>query len=152
MKNAVETPHGWQTLALRHAVLLLWSAAVTACTAGAGGVPVPVPVQEEPTLQRIGALIGAATCHTDAQCAVAAIGHRSCGGPESFRAWSTRDTQPAALHSALQAHAQARQRQQEKTGEMSTCNVLPVPAAACMPPAAGTGPGRCVLSANPGLR
>ncbi len=126
----------------------LFSASVVACTAWAGKTPVP----PDTALDRIGALIGAAVCNSDAQCRVAAIGHRSCGGPESFRAWSTRDTQPAQLEAALQAFAEQRRQQQQASGEMSTCQVLPVPAAACMPAAAGTGAGRCGLSAAPGLR
>jgi hypothetical protein len=118
------------------------STAVAACLAGTGGTPGP----EARALTRIDTLIGVASCDNDAQCRVAAVGHRSCGGPESFRAWSIRVTESGALDAALRDHAQERRREQAKTGEMSTCQVLPVPAAACLSAAAGAGTGRCVLS------
>jgi len=127
------------------------STSVAACLAGTGRSPPP----EARALTRIDTLIGAASCDNDAQCRVAPVGHRSCGGPESFRAWSIRVTEAGALESALHDHAQERQREQEKSGEMSTCQVLPVPAAACLVGVAGADGGRCVLSGiagSPGIR
>lgn len=96
-----------------------------------------------PALAQIERLIGPARCTSDEQCRVAGLGSRACGGPESFRAWSTQTTSAAALGKQLQAYASERQRWREKAGLMSTCEVLPVPAARCE--AAGSQPGRCVL-------
>ena len=96
-----------------------------------------------PALEQIERLIGQPRCTSDAQCHVVGIGSRACGGPESFRAWSTLTTRAGALDPPLQAYASERQRWREKTGLMSTCELLPVPRARCE--RVGTEPGRCLL-------
>ena len=96
-----------------------------------------------PALAQIDRLIGQARCTADEQCRVAGLGSRACGGPESFRAWSTQTTSATALDKQLQSYANERQRWSETAGLMSTCEMLPVPASRCE--AASNQPGRCVL-------
>jgi hypothetical protein len=144
-------PRRDHSIAYRCIVAGVLPIAVAACLAGTAGPARP----GARTLARIDALIGVASCDSEAQCRVALIGYRSCGGPESFRAWSIRFTEAGALEAALRDHVQERRHEQAKFGEMSTCQVLPVPAAACLSGAPGAGTGRCVLSpvaGGPGIR
>lgn len=92
----------------------------------------PALAQQDALLQRIDALIGAAPCHDDGQCRVIGVGARSCGGPESYRAWSTLVTDERALVAATEAHAAARREADRKMGVLSTCEILPEPAVACV--------------------
>lgn len=94
-------------------------------------------------LKQIDRLIGAARCREDSQCRVAGIGARACGGPETYRAWSTMHTDARALDTWLQVYAQERQRWHEKVGLMSTCEVVPAPGARCARERGAVG--RCVL-------
>lgn len=167
---STDTPH------LRRALRTLAAAAAAslcACTpaqppvspapAGDSGRPAPprlpspqVPVLRAPpaeaagaaSLRRIEALIGVPRCDRDEECRVADIGHRPCGGPEDFRAWSTRVSDAQVLESALERHADERRRWQAKTGELSTCVMLPRPGALCRPgPATAPADRRCELAA-----
>ncbi len=95
------------------------------------------------TLAQIARIIGAARCDSDAQCRTVGIGSLPCGGPESFLAWSQRDTDARALAERAAAHAEQRRRLHEATGMMSTCEVRADPGARCE--AAGTAASRCVL-------
>jgi len=111
----------------------------------AGGPPAaaaPRGAAGEAQLQRVQALIGSARCTADAQCRVIGIGDRPCGGPESYLAWSTTQTDAQALEAAARAHADERRRWHEKAGLMSTCEFRPPPAARCDRRAEGDG--RCV--------
>ena len=104
-----------------------------------------VDVQKQVSmLAEIGQLIGDAKCGSDQQCRVAGIGALSCGGPESYRAWSTASTDAKKLTRLLEAYATERQRFNEAAGLMATCEVKPAPAARCE--RTGTAPGKCVLS------
>jgi hypothetical protein len=89
--------------------------------------------------QRIDTLIGDAACRTDADCATVGIGWLACGGPQSWRAWSRTATQAAALDAAVAAHRALRQKEIERTGEMSLCALVPDPGAFCDGAAAGAG-------------
>ena len=101
-------------------------------------------------MARIDQLIGQANCTSDEQCRVAGIGARPCGGPESYRAWSTQGTPAAELEQHLQDYARERQRWHEKMGLMSTCEFRAAPHVRCERPGQV---GRCVLvPAAAGLR
>lgn len=113
--------------------------------------PANADTAADPSLVQIGRLIGVAACRTDEQCRVTEIGWRPCGGPESFRAWSTRDTNAQALQVQLDRYAQKRRSLQEQEGLLSTCQVLPKPMARCASPTTG-GPARCVLEEGTGVR
>jgi hypothetical protein len=94
---------------------------------------------------RVRALVGDAPCRSDADCRRAPIGVLACGGPQGYIAWSVLNVQEADLHRALERHAALRRREIERTGESSTCMVMPVPAVACQRPDAAALRGRCVL-------
>jgi len=99
-----------------------------------------------PLLARIDAERGAAACDTDAQCHTIGIGHKACGGPERYLAWSSKDSDGTRLRALVAEHAAARRAEDTKNGMMSTCSVVPDPGATCAAGhcvlrAAGTGPG-----------
>lgn len=101
--------------------------------------PGPRAVDEAGLRQRITDAVGPASCIADADCQTLPMGVKSCGGPASWLAWSTRQSDGAQL-SALAAELAARQRQRlEAAGIASTCSVVPDPGAACRA-------GRCVLN------
>lgn len=101
------------------------------------------------TLSEIQALVGTAACASDAECRVSPLGVNPCGGPEGFIAWSTRTTpDETALQSLLSRHAAQRRQENEASGRVGMCAVLPVPTSRCEsagPGAGATAPGRCVL-------
>jgi hypothetical protein len=94
-----------------------------------------VPLDSQPSLQNIRALIGDAACDDDAQCRTIAVGTKACGGPEYYLAWSTKRTDPIALINAANGtvvphgarHSQLR----------SNCMVVTDPGAFCAPGGAG---------------
>ena len=112
----------------------------------AGGPASTAAAAAEPgaaTLAQIERLIGLAPCTSDQQCRVAGIGARPCGGPESYRAWSTQNTSAEKLEQCLRDHADERTRWHEKVGRLSTCEFRLPPLAQCL--REGAQPGRCVL-------
>ncbi len=100
-----------------------------------------------PTLADIEQLIGQAACRQDSDCRVIGVGARACGGPEGYRAWSITQTDGEALALLVQSQAQARRLALERRGELSTCEIKPVPGVRC---ALTEGGGRCVLAPGTG--
>jgi hypothetical protein len=96
-----------------------------------------------PLLARIDAERGAAACDTDAQCHTIGIGHKACGGPERYLAWSSKNSDGTRLRALVAEHAAARGAEDTKKGMMSTCSVVQDPGAAC-------SAGHCVLRATNG--
>ena len=86
----------------------------------------------------IKALIGDAACDTSAQCHSIGIGAKACGGPESYVAWSGKNSNENALRAAVVAQAAARKDENLRRGMMSNCAVEPDPGASCQA-------GRCAL-------
>ncbi len=127
----------WQRLALCGALLTTVSCAQ------------PVPADPRETLAQIRTLVGDTACRSDDQCRVLPLGSRPCGGPESYLAWSTASTDQAALAALADRYQSQRQVEHQKSGRLSTCEVLPAPAVACVR-AAADPVGRCVL--QPGGR
>lgn len=113
---------------------LLISLVLPACASGAGE-PSPraearVPsVQQQ--LQRIEALIGDAPCDSDAQCRTIAVGHKACGGPGRYLAWSTRNVSQKELEALVHQHAQAERAESERLGLVSDCALVVDPGALC---------------------
>ena len=132
-------------------LVMLVALSGNAPTAVAGPAPGSAIDAPAVALVKIDRLIGSARCTTDRQCRVAPVGLRPCGGPESHRAWSTRDTRVQALQRSLQHYAELRRHQQAAEGLLSTCQVLPEPAVRCE--RAASPIGHCVLlSANDAIR
>lgn len=110
-----------------------------------GGAPVTAWAADggDALLQAIERAIGVARCNDDAQCRVAPIGASPCGGPESFRAWSTRETDGRALERLIERYAVARRLEHERSGLRAACMLLPVPGVGCARSAPDEG--RCAL-------
>ena len=144
-------------LRLLGAALLATASAACSGTAGSapatpasGSAPAATPVAAPVTaaapaaagsglMAQIQAQIGAAACDSDAQCKTIAIGHKACGGPESYLAYSTKSGDGAKLAKLAEQHAAERKAQDTKTGRMSTCSVVMDPGASC-------SAGRCVTA------
>jgi hypothetical protein len=102
------------------------SAAAPATPAAAGGL-----------LQQLQAEIGDAACDSSAQCKTVAVGHKACGGPERYLAWSSKRSDAAKVASLAERYMAERKAQDVKSGMMSTCSLVVDPGAAC-------NAGRCV--------
>ncbi|WP_144290122.1 hypothetical protein [Ideonella sp. A 288] len=92
--------------------------------------------------RRIEAEIGDAACTSDAQCRTLPIGARSCGGPESWMAWSVASGKADVLKALADDLAVMQRQRNERFGIMSTCQVIPDPGAVCRD-------RRCVLRPRP---
>jgi hypothetical protein len=124
--------------AVRHGGLRAWAIAGLAVLVAACASASDRPATEAALLAAIEAEIGQAACAADAQCRTLPIGARACGGPERWLAWSdaaSRGDRLTVLSDKLSAVVQARH---ERTGQMSTCVVVPDPGAVCRA-------GRCVI-------
>lgn len=100
-------------------------------------------------MNRITETIGDAACDETEQCRVIGVGHKPCGGPSGYLAWSTQGTDAAALQAAVQAQAAAQQRENEASGMRSTCSIVPAPSASCRPRASD---GRKTCQLDPASR
>jgi hypothetical protein len=116
--------------------------ASSACRSDAPQVP-STATGSAPLLARIEAARGNAACDSDDQCHTIGVGHKACGGPERYLAWSSRNDDGTRLRALVAEHAAARQAEDTKKGMMSTCSVVPDPGAAC-------SAGHCVLRATNG--
>jgi hypothetical protein len=96
-----------------------------------------------PLLARIEAERGDAACDADDQCHTIGVGHKACGGPERYLAWSSKNSDGTRLRALVAEHAAARRAEDVKNGVMSTCSVVQDPGAMC-------SAGHCVLRATNG--
>ena len=76
--------------------------------------------------------IGDARCDTDAQCRTMPVGHKACGGPERWVAWSTLATDESVLRRRIDDYSLGQAQLQRDRGLMSNCAVVPDPGAACV--------------------
>ena len=115
------------------------AAASTACSGvNNHAAPAPVAAPLAATLmQQINAEIGTAACDAPAQCKTLAIGAKACGGPESYVAYSTKQSDGAKLTALAARDAEARKKADARAGMVSTCSVVSDPGATC-------DAGRCV--------
>jgi len=135
-----------------HGSALLLSLAALACTAAPP--PAPPPEADSAALRRqIQALVAKAPCDSDTQCRSIGVGHKACGGPAGYLAWSTRGTDEGALRALVERQARAereeeQQQQQRQTGagRLSNCMLEPDPSARCV--VAGPQGGQCQLKPN----
>lgn len=132
---------------------LLMLASACAQPAGSGGAPPhpgpgatpaapTAPGSPGTTLARLMAEVGDPVCTQDTQCRTVAVGSKACGGPERYLAWSTQVSNPARLKAAAEAHAAARQAEDERSGRISNCMMLVDPGARCVAQ-------RCQLQTSP---
>ena len=122
-------------LCLAAALVLAGSACGGAATGVLTGAPTP---GVESLATRIAADIGDAACDNSSQCRTLPYGHKACGGPERYLPYSTKVTDPIRLTQLAQQLAEARRREDQRDGMMSTCSVELDPGATC-------NAGRCVL-------
>ncbi len=90
--------------------------------------------------------VGDARCTADADCHSLAVGHKPCGGPASFLAWSDQVSREAVLRQRAEAYTQAQQAA-AASGRVSTCSVLSDPGAHC-----DAASQRCVLNTTAPMR
>jgi len=121
---------------MKYGPWLLLAMATAACAA-------PAPLSRQDLVAKMDALIGTATCDSDAQCRSIGVGARPCGGPAGYRPWSTVQTDAAQLKAAADALAALDRAAAERDGLASDCRMRPDPGAVCRP--ASDGGKRCVL-------
>lgn len=115
------------------------AAALALSASACGSAPQHTPGPSAQGLaERIASEIGDAACDNSQQCRTLAYGHKACGGPEKYLAYSTRRSDSARLSDLARQLADERRRQDEREGMMSTCSVVIDPGATCRA-------GRCVL-------
>jgi hypothetical protein len=141
-------------------LILLLLAGCTACsgaatqTAPAQGAPAkgaPAPAAQAgagDTLARIRAMIGTPGCSSDAQCHTLAVGHKSCGGPESYLAWSSGKTPEAELQALAERYKEERRAVDAASGMVSNCRFMPDPGAVCRAGTCQLGEGSAAASAR----
>ena len=115
---------------LAAAVLVLMSA----CQAATPTAPAqaPAPAADAASLRaQLLAEIGEARCQRDSDCRSLAIGHKGCGGPEGFVAWSTAQGSASRIASLAARYGQARRQEVERSGLVSDCRALADPGARC---------------------
>ncbi|TDM08155.1 MAG: hypothetical protein C4K60_01235 [Ideonella sp. MAG2] len=122
--------------------LLLCSVLLTACAAPKPPAAAPaapaqaatssVPAGSAALAQQVRDEIGLAECSSHAQCRTVGVGHRACGGPEAWLAWSTASTSDSKLKPLVEAYAEARRNEVARSGMMSICAMLPDPGAQCV--------------------
>lgn len=112
-------------------LLLIACVTCVACAATASAPPKPRVAAAGDTLAKIRALIGAAACSDHSQCHTLAIGARPCGGPQAYLAWSSAQTDGAALAVLGARFKQEREAAIAASGELSDCRFLPDPGAVC---------------------
>jgi hypothetical protein len=124
---------------------------VAACTVpGLAAAPTPSTAPSAAALwQQVQAEVGDARCSADAQCHSLAVGHKACGGPSAYLAWSSEVSREPVLTQRAEQYSQAQQAESARSGRLSTCSVLPDPGARC-----DALTSRCVLNSRtlPGAR
>jgi hypothetical protein len=106
--------------------------------------PASVPADAKAVREQITAEIGAASCTQDTECQTLPLGHKACGGPEAYVAWSSRTSNPERLHELGRRYAELSRADNEQSGMISNCMVTPDPGAQCTA-------SRCVLREGAGL-
>jgi hypothetical protein len=119
-------------------VLLLACAACSAARTGGDSAPPAEPA----LLPRIHAMIGSAACTESSQCKTLAIGASSCGGPDSYLAYSAAATAAAPLQELAMRYTQQRNTELMRSGLVSACVFVPDPGAQCRA-------GACALNPAP---
>lgn len=74
------------------------------------------------------ALIGDASADENNQCRIAGFGHKPCGGPAQYVAYSTKNGNEAEILAKIAAYNAAAEAENVRLGRMSDCAVVPKPA------------------------
>lgn len=128
----------------------LITGATLALLVGCNG-PSEEPLQSEPVAvedpqvqmagldQQIRSMIGMAYADSLEQCRLAEVGHRPCGGPQYYMAYSTSTVDENVLEKLIAEHRKLQISYQEQHDVVGTCEVIPRPVLALEG-------GRCIAS------
>jgi len=111
---------------------------LTLATAACNSAPKMEAKDSASLLKDIRAEIGDAACDAPQQCRSIAVGHKSCGGPEAYLAWSSKRSNEARLQGLVEQHAAARRAENLRSGMVSDCRLVTDPGSTCKA-------GRCAL-------
>lgn len=103
--------------------LLLACLAASACSHATPGA--------SKTLAELRALGQAAACTSDQQCKTVPLGAKSCGGPESYMAYSTARVGPEKAGTLAERYRKEREAENQASGLVSDCRFLMDPGAQC---------------------
>ncbi|RUO61821.1 hypothetical protein [Pseudidiomarina insulisalsae] len=78
--------------------------------------------------QQIRSMVGMAYAENIEQCRLAEVGHRPCGGPQYYMAYSTATVDEAVLQELINEHLQLQIAYQRDHDIVGTCEVIPRPA------------------------
>ena len=119
-----------KTLTLRLCGTVALCTSLIACS-GVAATPAAAPVAVSTLKQQLQAEIGDAACSAAQQCKTVAVGHKACGGPESYLAWSSQRSDGAKIKQLAAALAAESQSQTLKNGMVSNCMMMLDPGATC---------------------
>lgn len=118
-----------------------------ACAADGLAAPSAPPTSTASLWQAVVDELGEGGCRVDSQCHSLAVGHKPCGGPASFLAWSDQASREAVLRQRVARYTQAQQAEAQAEGRVSTCSVLSDPGAHC-----DAARQRCALNSGAATR
>lgn len=99
----------------------------------------PATSKTEDLWKKIQAANADTSCDNHSQCHTIGFGSKACGGPERYLAWSSKNSDGAALKALIAGHAAARRADDQREHMMSTCSTVPDPGASCRA-------GQCVIN------
>ena len=129
---------------LRLATASLLMLAASACGSAPPATPAagtPTASKTEQLWKKIQVANADTSCDTQSQCHTIGIGSKACGGPERYMAWSSKNSDGAALKALIDQHAAARRADDERERMMSTCSMVSDPGASCRA-------GQCTINAT----
>lgn len=103
--------------------LLLACLAASACSHATPG--------ESRTLSELRAIGRTAACSSDQQCKTVPVGAKSCGGPESYMAYSTANVSTEKALSLAARYRKEREAENQASGLVSDCRFMMDPGAQC---------------------
>ena len=122
--------HSHRIVSSTGCLLALGSLSLVLAPPARTGEPPRQPAAE--AMKAIVQVIGDAPCDGPADCRTVGVGAKSCGGPESYLAWSVRHTDAAELEKRVAQHRTLRRAEDRRDGRVSNCAVTPEPATSCV--------------------
>lgn len=86
-------------------------------------------------------LIGAAACEVNEQCRLIALGHKPCGGPATYRAYSSIGTAVVLLETRVTEYNRLAEQDHHETNAISDCALVAAPMVRCVDRHCRTAPG-----------
>ncbi|WMS88434.1 hypothetical protein [Pleionea litopenaei] len=82
-------------------------------------------------LREIGSLVSTQSCASNDDCALLAVGHKPCGGPDEYRVYSKLSTDAGVLKAKAKLYRSLKESIQKEQGTMGICMVTPKPVFHC---------------------